>query len=152
LHRRAGAAGDERLDLLARLRHVGDAGCDVEQLRVLGAHQAVPPTVRAGTRRVGTPSPTGTPWPSLPHVPGLPMAKSSPTASMLPRTAGPLPRRLPSRMGSVIWPSSIRYASVMPNTKSPVAVFTWPPPRWATYTPLGVEAMMSSGLSGPART
>ena len=58
--------------------------------------------MRAGTRRVGTPSPTGTPWPSLPHMPGLPMAKSWPTASMLASTAGPLPMRLPSRIGSVI--------------------------------------------------
>ena len=47
-------------------------------------------------------------------------------------TSGPLPMRLPSRSGSVISPSSIRYASVMPNTKSPVAVLTWPPPSWAT--------------------
>ena len=57
--------------------------------------------------------------------------------------------RLPSRIGSVIWPSSIRYASVMPNTKSPVAVFTWPPPRSATNTPWDVPAMMSSGVSVP---
>ena len=33
-----------------------------------------------------------------------------------------------ARTGSVISPFSIMYASVIPNTKSPVAVFTWPPP------------------------
>ena len=110
---------------------------------------AVPPTVRAATRRVGTPMPTGTDWPSLPQVPGLPMSKSLPTASISSRTLGPLPMRLPSRSGSVTLPSSMRYASFMPNTKSPVAVLTWPPPSRATYTPLGVSAMMSAGSVDP---
>src|SRR4029079_12362458 len=72
------------------------------------AHAAVPPMVRAFTRRVGWPSPTGTPWPSLPHVPGLPMAKSFAKRSMSFSPCGPLPIRLPSRIGSVSSPFSIR--------------------------------------------
>src|SRR5262249_5601367 len=109
-------ARHHRLDLLAGLGQPNNAIANLEQLR----HAAVPPMVRLDTRSVGTPSPTGTPWPSLPHVPGGPMAKSLPSASMRVSTSGPLPMRLPSRSGSVILPFSIRYASVMPNTKSPV--------------------------------
>ena len=82
-------------------------------------------------RMVAWPQPTGTLWPSLPQVPGV-MEKSVPTASMRLRISGPLPIRLASRSGSVIRPSSIRYAIVVPNTKSPVAVLTWPPPSLAT--------------------
>ena len=40
------------------------------------------------------------------------------------------PHRIPYRAN--VW---AMYASFIPNTKSPVAVFTWPPPRCATYTP-----------------
>ena len=64
---------------------------------------------------------------------------------MLASTAGPLPMRFPSRMGSVIRPPSIRYASVIPNTKSPVAVLTLPPPSLATYTPYGIYCVALGG-------
>ena len=43
-------------------------------------------------------------------------------------TSGPLPMSCAARTGRVISPCSMRYASVTPNTKSPVAGFTWPPP------------------------
>ena len=82
-------------------------------------------------RSVAWPHPTGTLCPSLPHVPGV-MSKSVATASMRRSTSGPLPIRLASRSGSVMRPSSIRYASVVPKTKSPVAVLTWPPPSFLT--------------------
>src|SRR5690606_19849284 len=150
-HLRVARPGHVGLDLLVALGHAHQPVGHVQQVEPpgSGSHAAVPPTVSAETRRVGTPSPTGTPWPSLPHVPGCPMAKSLPTASMSPSTLGPLPMRLPSRSGSVILPSSIRYASVMPNTKSPLAVLTCPPPSDDTYTPRSVEATMSAGSSWP---
>src|SRR5581483_4905306 len=143
---------DDCLDLLAVGGPPDDAVADRQQFVELGAHAAVPPIVSAVTRNVGTPSPTGTPWPSLPHMPGGPIATALPTASTWVSTCGPLPMRLPSRSGSVISPLWIRYASVMPNTKSPVAVFTWPPPSAFTYTPRSVDAMMSAGSSLPAST
>src|ERR1035437_2536300 len=86
-------------------------------------HSVVPPMVTPVIRSVAWPHPTGTPWPSLPQVPGV-MAKSVATASTRFRISGPFPMRLASRSGSVIRPPSIRYASVVPNTKSPVVVLT----------------------------
>src|SRR5690606_13132442 len=120
-----GRARDVGRELLVVVGHGHDPVGDLERCGVGGGrpaapgagrragagrapHAAVPPTVSARTRRVGTPSPTGTPWPSLPQVPGLPMAKSLPTASMSRSTFGPLPMRLPSRSGSVMRPSSMR--------------------------------------------
>src|SRR5690606_8937561 len=76
--RRVGRPGDVGLELLVTPGEADDGVGHLEEI----AHAAVPPTVRAFTRRVGTPSPTGTPWPSLPQVPGLPIEKSLPTASM----------------------------------------------------------------------
>ena len=39
----------------------------------------------------------------------------------------------------------------MPNTKSPVAVLTWPPPSWATYTPCRRLADDLVGVLGPGQ-
>src|SRR5262249_22460248 len=143
-HLGVATARHEGVDLLARPGLGDDPIDDRQQLGAglcrNGTHAAMPPIVNDLTRNVGWPSPTGTPWPSLPHVPGFPIAKSSASMSMSRSTWGPLPIRLPSRSGSVISPFSIRYASRMPNTKSPLAVLTWPPPSSATYTPCSVAA------------
>ena len=40
----------------------------------------------------------------------------------------------------------------MPNTKSPLAVSTWPPPSLAMYTPRSVERTISSGSLSPSVT
>ena len=64
--------------------------------------------------------------------------------------SGPLPMSCAARTGSVISPCSIMYASVMPNTKSPVAVFDLAAAeRDAVEAVLGVWRMMSSGSSSP---
>src|SRR5262249_31046008 len=125
-HLRLAAPTHVGLDLLALPGGRGDPGRQLQKIaldRLIGsaraapcslirsasvAHRAVPPTVKAVTRKVGWPSPTGTPCPCFPQVPGGPMAKSLPTTSMLRRTSGPLPMRLASRRGSVICPFSIR--------------------------------------------
>src|SRR5690606_13781857 len=115
VHAHLGVAAVHRddLDLLAGsclgdqpLGELGEPG-GVAVDRCGRAHAAVPPTVIRVTRSVGVPSPTGTPWPSLPHVPGWPISKSLPMTSMSCSTCGPLPMRLPSRIGSVIAPFSM---------------------------------------------
>ncbi len=81
--------------------------------------------------------------------PGGPWRSRCRRRRSLASTSGPLPMRLPSRIGSVILPSSMRYASVMPNTKSPVAVLTCPPPRCADVdASVGRTATISSGVVG----
>src|SRR5205807_8102834 len=112
-------ASDIGLELLAGTSLGGDPLGDPQQV----PQAAVPPIVIDATRRVGCPEETGTPWPSLPHVPAH-VSKSLPTASINCNVSGPLPMRLADRMGSVISPFSIMYASVIPNTNSPVAVLT----------------------------
>ena len=131
---------DERLDLLARSRPGRRPG-----RRSPAARSTLPLMPRC--RRSSAPSPAASAGRRRPARPGRPCrtcrAAHGEVVAEQRRcrcsTCGPLPMRLPSRSGSVISPFSMRYASVMPNTKSPVAVLTWPPPRWATYTPCSVR-------------
>src|SRR5581483_10562885 len=89
----------------------------------------VPPTVMLETSTVGMPTPTGTLWPSLPQVQRPSDSfRSVPTIVTFESVSGPLPISVTLRTGAVTWPSSIRYASVTENTKSPLLMFTWPPP------------------------
>src|SRR4029079_1599739 len=117
-------AHDVRLDLFPVVRGTRDATRDLEEIT---AHAAVPPTVISRMRTVGWPDDTGTLWPCLPHMP-VQVSKSLPTASTMRMTSGPLPMSCAARIGRVISPFSMRYASVTPNTKSPLAGSTWPPP------------------------
>ena len=80
---------------------------------------------------VACPQPTGTCWPSLPHVPGV-IEKSVATASTRCKDLGAVADQVAVAQRRGDPPFSIKKAEVMPKTKSPVAVLTWPPPSWAT--------------------
>src|SRR5205823_10692037 len=108
----------------------------------------VPPTVIRAIRSVGDPLPTGAAWPSLPHTPSH-ESKSPATASTALMTSIARPIRFAPRTGAPTRPLVIRYPSLTPNTKSPVAGSTWPPPRAVTNTPRSVEARISLGSDAP---
>src|SRR6202012_604132 len=92
------------------------------------AHSRVPPTVILPTRTCPGPVPTGTCCPPLPQIPVL-TKKSFPTASIAARASRQLPISVAPEHGAVTLPSSIRYPSETPKTKSPVAGSTCPPPK-----------------------
>ena len=101
-------------------------------------------------RRVGEPLPTGACCPSLPQTPSH-VSKSSATASTADITWIARPIRFAPRTGVVTFPPSIRNASEHPNTKSPLAGLTCPPPSDVTKTPFSVPSMIASARSGPSR-
>ena len=61
------------------------------------------------------------------------------------------PIRFAPRTGVPTWPFSIKNPSLTPNTKSPVAGLTCPPPSEVTHTPCSVASRMSPGLEEPLR-
>ena len=101
-------------------------------------------------RSVGEPLPTGADCPSLPQTPSQ-VSKSSAIASTALMTSMARPIRFAPRTGVVTWPCSIRKPSLTPNTKSPVAGFTCPPPSDVTKTPRSVDDRMSAGVDAPFR-
>ena len=101
---------------------------------------AVPPTVISAMRSVGWPDETGTPWPSLPHVPGPGVEVVAHHVDLREHLAARCRSAGPAQTGAVISPSSIMYASVIPKTKSPVAVFDLPAAELHA-----VEAVRASG-------
>ena len=74
-----------------------------------GQDQAVPPTVRLSTFRVGWPTPTGTLWPSLPQTPTpLSRRRSLPTIEICCIVSIPEPIRVAPFTAFVTLPFSIR--------------------------------------------
>ena len=99
---------------------------------------------------MGEPLPTGAFCPSLPHTPSQ-VPKSSAIASIALMTSIARPIRFAPRTGVPTWPFSIKNPSLTPNTKSPVAGLTCPPPSEVTHTPCSVASRMSPGLEEPLR-
>ncbi len=84
-------------------------GSGSRQRREPGQDQAVPPTVRLSTFRVGWPTPTGTLWPSLPQTPTpLSRRRSLPTIEICCMVSMPEPISVAPFTAFVTFPFSIR--------------------------------------------
>ncbi len=82
-------------------------------------------------RMVAWPQPTGTLWPSLPQVPGRHGEVGAHRVDPL-EDLGPVADQvgIPQRLGDLAVLDQV--GLVIPKTKSPVVVLTWPPPSLAT--------------------
>src|SRR5579871_4299215 len=107
-----------------------ERGPDGPVQRVGLAQTAVPPTVSPAIFRLGCATPTGTLWPFLPQTP-TPSSKAKSLPIIVTRVSaeGPSPIRVAPLTGVLIFPSSIRYASVHWNTNLPLVMSTWPPAK-----------------------